>query len=592
MKQIQKKLTTLISKIKVQRQLYLIFFAAVFIPVTFIGGYLVYNTRNLLKSHYEEQAYSDNLRVKSILLDLTTSIYHRSEDICKDTALSSILNTTYENQKNARAALEQYKAFDNTMKQDTSIDSMTVYTFNTSLPEYKFLRHADSDVQNTFWFQEISRDSSPFWCSLSKTDDFGNPQTVLALYCKIFLPESKSFAVLEITASRNHLRNRLENNTHKIAIWINEAPICYASTPDFQNTKNLLGDSGKQTYAGIIHLNGKNAFLCRSNLHPFYCDDMFHISTLNFEGYAYIQKVTFFNLLILLLILLVTTGFIYLFSSYFGKRVSTLRHAMHEASRGNYHIADTFNGSDELSDAFSDLNIMVQTILKKEEDIYSSRLRTQELINKQQQMEFKMLSSQINPHFLYNTLETIRMRSLKAGNREVANAVKLLGKSMHYVLENTVTASTTLEKELDYISTYLSIQKLRFHDRVNYHLKYSEFMNLGDYHILPLLLQPIVENAILHGLEEVDKNGWIIIHILQKGQELFIKIFDNGSGMTPAETKQMIHNMHHHPSESSKSIGLFNIYQRIRLCYGSEYDVLVKSKKDVGTLFILTIPVN
>lgn len=100
-------------------------------------------------------------------------------------------------------------------------------------------------------------------------------------------------------------------------------------------------------------------------------------------------------------------------------------------------------------------------------------------------MEFKMLSSQINPHFLYNTLETIRMRSIKAGNREVANGVKLLGKSMRYVLDNTATASTTLDKELDYIETYLAIQKLRFHDKINYSLKYPLDMDLSTYHILP-----------------------------------------------------------------------------------------------------------
>lgn len=105
------------------------------------------------------------------------------------------------------------------------------------------------------------------------------------------------------------------------------------------------------------------------------------------------------------------------------------------------------------------------------------------------------------------------MRSLKAGNTDVATAVKLLGKSMRYVLENTATSFSTLAKELDYIQTYLAIQKLRFHDRVNYSLRTPPDMNLSEYQILPLLLQPIVENAILHGLEEVEQNGKIIIHI-------------------------------------------------------------------------------
>ena len=212
----------------------------------------------------------------------------------------------------------------------------------------------------------------------------------------------------------------------------------------------------------------------------------------------------------MLTILAATSLFIFLFSSYFSKRIITLRETMHNASLGNYDIADTFPGEDEISQVFADLNVMVQDILRKEAEAYEARIRTQELVNRQQKMEFKMLTSQINPHFLYNTLETIRMRSLKAGNREVAEAVKLLGKSMRYVLENTSTSFTTLEKELDYIKTYLAIQRLRFHDRVNYSVRIPPQMDVSGYQILPLLLQPIVENAILHGLEEVEQGGHII----------------------------------------------------------------------------------
>ena len=263
---------------------------------------------------------------------------------------------------------------------------------------------------------------------------------------------------------------------------------------------------------------------------------------------------------------------------------------MHNASQGNYEISDSFEGEDEISEAFRDLNVMIQDILTKEASVYKAQIREQELINQQQQMEFRMLSSQINPHFLYNTLETIRMRSLKAGNRDVANAVKLLGKSMRYVLQNTTTSFTSLENELDYIETYLAIQRLRFHDKVNYSLRIPPDMNVADYQIMPLLLQPIVENAILHGLEETEENGRIILHLTKRQENLYIDIFDNGCGMTPAEIRKMKNNIYHHPEDSSKSIGLYNIYERIRLCYGDEYGLCIRSKKDFGTLITVIIP--
>ena len=216
---------------------------------------------------------------------------------------------------------------------------------------------------------------------------------------------------------------------------------------------------------------------------------------------------------------------------------------MHNASLGNYHIIDEYSGEDEISDAFADLNVMIQDILHKEASIYEAQIRAQILENQQQRMEFKMLTSQINPHFLYNTLETIRMRSLKAGCTEVATAIKLLGKSMRYVLQNTATSFTTLDKELDYISTYLAIQKLRFHDRVNYTLKIRTPIELDEYKIFPLLLQPVVENAILHGLEDVEENGKILIHIQTRKDKLHIIIFDNGSGMTREQAEVMRQNI-------------------------------------------------
>lgn len=589
MKKFIKKFSTFISKIKVQKQLYLIFFAAIFIPVTLIGGYQVFNTRKLLASHYEEQAYADNLRVRSILLDMTTSVYDKASYLCRDSALKELLEHSYSTREEAFAALEDFSSFEDIQLQDAAIEEIAVYNTNTTLPDYKTLHYADEEIRKNDWYQKMESSAAPFWTAFLGEDKFGNPQVQIALYSKVFLTKTDSFAVLKISLSSNHIKNRLETGTHELTLWLNQDSPIYSSG-SFEDGITIYKGLVSLPYSGMVSLDNKKVFASVSQLDSYYSDDTFYICVVNQEGVAYIQKMTRTYVAVLLLILLVISSFIYLFSRYFGKRVATLRHAMHQASSGNYNIIDTFNGSDELSDAFSDLNLMVRDILKKEAEVYNSKLRAQELINRQQQMEFKMLSSQINPHFLYNTLETIRMRSIKAGNREVANGVKLLGKSMRYVLDNTATASTTLDKELDYIETYLAIQKLRFHDKINYSLKYPLDMDLSTYHILPLLLQPVVENAIIHGLEEVEKDGRIILHIEEKEGVLHIKIFDNGCGMSQEEQSRLLSNMRQKEHDSAKSIGLYNIYQRIRLCYGSQYGITIKSKKLIGTLFELTIP--
>ncbi|MGN0294561.1 MAG: sensor histidine kinase [Lachnospiraceae bacterium] len=585
------RISDFFAGIKVKHQLYLIYFAAIFIPVTVIGNYLIYSTRSMLTEHYESQAHADNLRVKSILLDLTSNIYNKAESLASDQELIALLCREYGSDQEAARAMDNYDGFQTLLSQDVSMQKISVYTWNTTLPEGKYIHRITDEIRRKEWFEQASGSVTPFWSEELIADDFGNERLVLCFHTRIFLPDIKSYALLSITVSSNNLRNRIENSSLSTVLWLKGGSFFYCSDKKGRNPRlqDLVSDTGEE-YLGSMELDGEKIIGCVSSLSSAYTKDVFYAATLDYDAWPYKNRITGIHIAIILLIILVTSVMIISYSGYFSRRIVSLRETMHEASQGNYNITDTYQGKDEVSEAFEDLNVMIQDILRKEASVYEAQIRTQELENQQQRMEFKMLSSQINPHFLFNTLETIRMRALKAGNREVADAVKMLGKSMRYVLENTTTAVTTLSRELDYIETYLSIQKLRFHDRINYSMRIPFDFISEDYQIMPLLIQPIVENAIIHGLEEVDENGRIIIHIKKKDDRLYIDIFDNGCGMTGEELERMEYNIHFHPKDSSRSIGLSNIYQRIQLCYGSEYGLKIKSKKNCGTLVTMILP--
>ncbi len=227
------------------------------------------------------------------------------------------------------------------------------------------------------------------------------------------------------------------------------------------------------------------------------------------------------------------------------------------------------------------------------DDDYENKIYEQKMENEQQLMEFKMLASQINPHFLYNTLETIRMKALTEGNPEVANAIKLLGKSLRYVLENNGSNATTLKNELTHVEIYLIIQKLRFSERVNYEINVAEDVNADSVEILPLFLQPIVENAIVHGLEEAERFGLVQINVSQQDDELlFIEVKDNGMGMDEETLAALNRKLSMPNRRFTSSIGLYNIAQRIRLFYGDRYSMKVESKEGAGTKVTLTLPLR
>ena len=315
-------------------------------------------------------------------------------------------------------------------------------------------------------------------------------------------------------------------------------------------------------------------------------DSLMYIVTISNSAYNSVQQIVMITVLIIALAVILPAVLMRFFIMGFSSQVGRMRDEMYSASQGDYDSMEDFDGCYELTSAYKDLWIMLDKIKEKDAAMYAKEINEQKLLNEQQKMEFQMLASQINPHFLYNTLEMIRMKAITVGDTETATAIKLLGKSMRYVLDNTGIEYTTVAKELSHIETYLQIQKLRFGERVNYEIRSEEDINLNKIKILPLLLQPIVENAILHGLEEVESGGRITVNIhrdINNPDTLIISIRDNGCGMDADTLNNMRINLEKGNISKRYGIGLYNINQRIRLCYGMGYGLSIDSEEGNGT---------
>lgn len=592
---IQSRLLQAFSKVKVRKQLFFIYFSTLLIPVFFLCLFLLFNARHLIYTHYESAASSDNSRVKSIMFDVTTNFYKIADDISYDKQLYKLLQTSYENVGEFRAAYDKYTRITSLISNDTSIDSLYIYTTNDTLTDYNNIRYANPKVRKTEWYKTAARKPGIFWKTAKRTDKYNNNYWELTLYRRIPIAAGKGNAVLAITMSNNYLKNRIENNDLFTILMLNEEPVFYSTSRDLSGKYPALSfdrTSRYYKYTGKIKYQKKDTMSAVSTLKPYMSEDILYIVSLDFQAMPYLRSLTETYIVIIASVILIPFIILFVYTRYFSARVEILRGAMHKASNGDYNIIDSFHGDDEISETFSDLKIMIRKIQEKEAAIYVSQLTEQKVINRQQEMEFKMLASQINPHFLYNTLESIRMMAFTSGNKEVATAIKLLGKSMRYVLENTGTSSTTLKKELDYIEIYLAIQKLRFNDRIHYTLKVQEGFDLDKYQILPLLLQPIVENAFIHGLKDMEEMGEIIIEIQEKEKEfLLINISDNGIGMAEEELKELNYNIYNKKNEAA-NIGFYNINQRIKLCYGTSYGMVIHSKKNEGTLVSLKLPLQ
>lgn len=207
------------------------------------------------------------------------------------------------------------------------------------------------------------------------------------------------------------------------------------------------------------------------------------------------------------------------------------------------------------------------------------------------QANLQALQSQINPHFLYNTLECIRGMALLEGQVDISDIAWSLSRFFRYSISGKSNV-VTLKDELDNCETYARIQKYRFRNRFTLEIEGNR--DVEDMMLPKLTLQPIVENAMLHGLQDTLSGGVIRIQIQQINRDVQIVVSDNGCGMSPERLEELnfrTHNGNGTRSEGSHNgIAMYNVDRRIKLYFGPEYGINIFSCEGMGTDVELRMP--
>lgn len=201
--------------------------------------------------------------------------------------------------------------------------------------------------------------------------------------------------------------------------------------------------------------------------------------------------------------------------------------------------------------------------------------------------EFDTLQSQINPHFLYNTLDIIVWMIENEQKQEAVKVVTALARFFRISLSRGKSI-ITVRDELEHVRNYLMIQQRRFKNKFTYTIDaQEEVMNLA---CLKLMLQPLAENAIYHGMEFMDGDGEILIKAYEENGELWFRLSDNGLGMTEAQVDNLLNEESHVSSRRGSGIGVKNVNERIRLYFGEPYGLSIWSEPDEGTVILIHLP--
>ena len=286
---------------------------------------------------------------------------------------------------------------------------------------------------------------------------------------------------------------------------------------------------------------------------------------------------------LLLLLIVTVTGLIYWYSKDFSSRVELLVRKFRRAETGDLSVSEEIGGSDEIAVLDQQFNRMLG---KLDQLIKTSYV--QKLENKEAQL--KNLQLQINPHFLYNTLETISSIAAVKQVFVVCDICGKLGEIFRYSLGKNYGELVPLEQEMTHIKNYMFIQKIRYGDRLQ--VFYNIDVDAAHVHIPRFILQPIVENAISHGLSNLTSVGTLEVSAFEKKDRLYIEIEDDGEGMVRekvAEITRFINTAK--PVEGKKNIGIRNVNQRIKLAYGEAYGITIRSAPYQGSRFTIQLPI-
>ncbi|MEK4111538.1 two-component system sensor histidine kinase YesM [Paenibacillus sp. DS2363] len=267
--------------------------------------------------------------------------------------------------------------------------------------------------------------------------------------------------------------------------------------------------------------------------------------------------------------------------------VRILKH-MKKVKTQNFQTIPPEDARDEIGQLTMEFNRMTETIHNLIHEVYLADIQKKDLELKQQEAQLHALHSQINPHFLFNTLESVRMRSLIKGEKETAkivhNMAKMFRKSISWN-QNDVT----VKEELELIESFLQIQKYRFGEKLQYTIEADPAVLM--YRIPKMVILPFVENASIHGIESSPGVGIIQLFVSMENDQLHIRLTDNGIGMSQAKLEELLSYLDQN-TDMGEHVGMKNAYSRLKLCYKNDFTFDIQTWEGEGTHIQIKLPLD
>jgi two-component system sensor histidine kinase YesM len=476
------------------------------------------------------------------------------------------------------------------------------FTSNGNFPEIGSFVYNDRRLQDVAaLYEELAVSPNGYW-QLNHVENNFNTTTinrikVISLYTLLRYSTGRNLGIVEVSMPVGtffrHMYSQSDNKNLLAYVIDDESKIIYDPKSEFARRYSLDENALKQLQGGFdirgksgstpISIDKVGMNMVYDYVEELNCSICYVVTNENITGS--LKSTTILIIAESLLSLLVLSVLIYFLMRIIFKKMKKIIASMRKVGEGKFDFHVDISGQDEMSEMAYHFNRMLNKL---------GNLIT-EVINKQEakkNAEIHALFSQINSHFIINTLENIRMMAEVDCKFEIADGITSLGRLLRYGLKWT-SEFAMLKEEIEYIRNYIDLLNMRYDFVVVMDVNIPP--ELMDYKVLKVSLQPIIENAVHYGIEPLGRDGFITVQASAHPEYMEIEITDNGTGMDEErlnavrqgiESETAVEIQH----KRGNGIGLRNVNERLRLVFGKEYGISIVSKKDEYTKVSMRLP--
>ncbi|RKP51727.1 sensor histidine kinase [Cohnella endophytica] len=571
----------------------ILYVLCVFVPIVFTNVLFFSVTTNNVRNQRMKDISRAIEQIKNEFKIKIDDAVYVSSFFFTDYNLNQILETDYDNPADYVDAYDSYfrRILNTYTPVYTSVQNIKIYVDNPTMLHSGGIGNLTPEVKQTEWYRALNQSKQTHIVFIrTSMEDSSTSQGMLDSfsvvrrmnyynsqnrYEKVLKIEMKTSSIRQIFQNLNLQGNiYLINNQGKVQYTTDPSVDWKVDSPDFQSLSFPSDSIQFETkYENVSLLEGWRIVGTISEE---------EVLKEVYKSRDFIVVLACINIILPTLIILGITRSLNI------RLVRILRHMKKVKNQNFDTIKEGESDEDEIGQLTGEFNRMTLQVKSLIDDVYLADIQKKTLELERRQAQLNALQSQINPHFLFNALETIRMRSVIKNESETAKIIHNMAK----IFRTSLTWSkdrVTVNEEMEFIVCFLEIQKYRFEDRLDYHLDIDPDVRTC---IIPkMMFLPFVENASIHGIELLKSGGRIDVRIEREADDLIFSIRDNGIGMEEEKVKKFYDYLVS-DEEIGERIGVQNVIYRLKLIYGDRFQLLIDSAPMKGTFIRLRIPVD